>query len=60
MIAVTPATDISKAPLASFVTSKPLDLHGQSDEKIDGCRDLVGAGELGVSRPRSQILNAHH
>ena len=47
MIAVTPATDISKASLASFVTSKPLDLHGQSDEKIDGCRDLVGAGGLG-------------
>ena len=46
MIAVTPATDISKASLASFVTSKPLDLHGQSDEKIDGCRDLAGAGGL--------------
>ena len=26
------------------VIGKPLDLHGQSDEKIDGCRDLVGAG----------------
>ena len=30
------------------MTSKQLDLHGQSDEKIDGCHDLAGWGAGGV------------